>query len=67
QLRAKMRRPMYMQDWLDKLDGFLKLHEMETLNNAGKVSRKNMLEVVRKEVARFQERLEPGGERGESQ
>jgi hypothetical protein len=38
ELQAKGKRPMRMQDWIVKLDDFLKLSEREILTHAGKVS-----------------------------
>ncbi len=29
---------MYMKDWIEKLNSFLKFNERETLTNAGKIS-----------------------------
>ena len=36
--QAKRRRPLYMRDWREKLDAFLKFNERDILQNAGKVS-----------------------------
>lgn len=36
--QAKRRRPIYMKDWREKLDAFLKFNEREILTNAGRVS-----------------------------
>lgn len=36
--QAERRRPLYMKDWREKLDAFLKFNEREVLANAGKVS-----------------------------
>ena len=38
ELQAKGRRPMYMRDWISKLDDFLRLSEQEILTHAGKIS-----------------------------
>jgi hypothetical protein len=38
ELQAKQRKPMYMKDWLSKLDDFLKVSEREILTHAGKIS-----------------------------
>ena len=37
--QAERNRPMYMKDWVDKLNAFLTFNEREILENAGKVSR----------------------------
>ena len=39
ELQARSRRPMYMRDWITKLDDFLRLSDREILTHAGKVSR----------------------------
>ena len=39
ELQAKGRKPMYMNDWISKLDGFLKLSEREVLTHLGSVSK----------------------------
>lgn len=38
ELQAMNRKPMYMADWITKLDDFLKLSDREILSHAGKVS-----------------------------
>lgn len=38
ELQTRSRKVMYMKDWKDKLDAFLKLNEREILHSAGKVS-----------------------------
>lgn len=44
QTQAERRQPLYMQDWRDKLDAFLKFNERQVLGHAGKVS----MEVAKK-------------------
>jgi hypothetical protein len=36
--QAARRKPMHMQDWIDKLHGFLELNDRAILHNAGKIS-----------------------------
>ena len=36
--QAMRRIPMYMKDWIEKLDGFLKLNDRDILTDAGRVS-----------------------------
>ena len=38
ELQAKSHRPMYMKDWILKLDDFLKLSGKELLSHAGRIS-----------------------------
>jgi hypothetical protein len=35
ELQAMNRKPMYMADWISKLDDFLKLSDRQILNHAG--------------------------------
>jgi hypothetical protein len=60
ELQAMRQKPMYMADWLRKLDDFLRLSEHEILQHAGKVSHdeavaKAELEYNRFAVAHFSE------------
>lgn len=38
EMQAIKKQPMYMKDWVKKLDAFLKFNEVEILTNAGKVT-----------------------------
>lgn len=38
ELQAKSHKPMYMNDWIEKLDDFLRLSGQELLNHAGSIS-----------------------------
>ena len=38
ELQAKQRKPMYMADWIVKLDDFMKLSDREILTHTGKIS-----------------------------
>ncbi len=38
ELQAKNRRAMHMQDWISKLDDFLRLSERDILTHAGKIA-----------------------------
>ena len=38
EMQARRRIPMYMNDWLETLDGFLKLSRHDILTNAGSIS-----------------------------
>lgn len=40
ELQAKKKKPMYMEDWAQKLDAFLEFNEHDILTNAGKISAK---------------------------
>jgi hypothetical protein len=45
---------MYMTDWANKLDDFLKLNDREILKGAGKVSRKLADEIAELEYQKFE-------------
>jgi len=55
ELRAKERRPMYMKDWIAKLDDFLRLSERDILSNAGKISNKAALDHANAEFDKFRQ------------
>jgi hypothetical protein len=57
ELQSVEERLMYMKDWLEKLDKFLIFNEKNILNSAGSVSRDNMEEKVREELAKYNQRL----------
>lgn len=63
ELQAVEQRPMYMQQWVHKLDDFLRFNEKAVLQGKGKVSRQDMEAKVRTELQRYleqQQRLEAG-------
>jgi hypothetical protein len=64
ELQAVEKRPMYMQQWVNKLDDFLRFNEKEILRHKGKVSRQDMETKVRDELQRYheQQQLETGHE-----
>ncbi len=39
EMQAMNRQVMYMQDWVDKLNAFLKFHEKDILEHKGKISK----------------------------
>lgn len=47
--------PMYMKDWIEKLDGFLKLNDRDILMNAGKISHQMAKELAESEYDKFQQ------------
>ena len=56
ELRAKDHKPMYMHDWIDKLDDFLRLSDKELLTHAGTISAKLAKEKADAEYDKFKER-----------
>ena len=58
ELQVVDQRPMYMADWVNKLDQFIgELNELPLLQNAGNVSRDTMKTRVREEYEAYRERL----------
>jgi hypothetical protein len=53
ELQALNRKPMYMADWITKLDDFLRLSEREILRHAGKVSHEAATAKAELEYDRF--------------
>jgi hypothetical protein len=56
ELRAIERRPMYMKDWITKLDDFLRLSERDILNHAGKISNEAAIEHANAEFDKYKQR-----------
>ena len=56
ELRAKDHKPMYMRDWIQKLDDFLRLSDKEILTHAGSISAKLAKEKADAEYDKFFER-----------
>ena len=51
--QAERRKPLYMRDWREKLDGFLKFNERDVLKNAGRVSAEIAQELALGEYEKF--------------
>lgn len=58
ELQAKSHVPMYMKDWIQKLDDFLKLSGKELLNHAGRVSAEVAKLKANEEYDKFCERTQ---------
>lgn len=57
--QAERQRPMYMKDWVDKLNAFLQFNDRDILENAGKVSKAVAEEIAIQEYEKFnQSRIE---------
>ena len=53
ELQALNRKPMYMRDWISKLDDFLKLSGRDILKHAGKISHDKALEKAHTEYKQY--------------
>ncbi len=51
--QAKRRIPMYMNDWIEKLDGFLSLNDREILRDVGKVSHELAINFAENEYEKY--------------
>jgi hypothetical protein len=53
--QAMRRIPMYMNDWIEKLNGFLSLNDREILSNAGTISHELAKENAEREYKKFKD------------
>lgn len=58
ELQAKSHTPMYMKDWIQKLDDFLRLSNRELLTHAGKISAEVAMKKADSEHEKFQSRTQ---------
>lgn len=55
ELQALRRKPMYMKDWIARLDDYLRMTDSEVLQNAGKVSHALAEQKVKEEYQKFKQ------------
>lgn len=58
ELQALNRKPMYMRDWIHRLDDFLTMTGSEILTNAGSISHKKALDKAHKEYGKYKEKTQ---------
>lgn len=58
EMQAEEHRPMYMKDWINILDDFLRISRKDILTHAGKVSAKLAKEKADNEYDKFKERTQ---------
>lgn len=58
EMQAEEHRPMYMKDWLNILDDFLRISRKDILTHAGKISAKLAKEKADNEYDKFKERTQ---------
>ena len=56
ELQATLQNPMYMKDWISKLDDFIKMSGREILTNAGTISKLQADNKALAELAKYKER-----------
>lgn len=54
--QAERQSPMFMKDWIDKLNSFLKFNEREILTNAGKISQEVAEKLAEAEYEKYNHR-----------
>jgi len=57
ELQALNRKPMYMKDWIGRLDDFLKMTGNEILQHAGSISHKQAIEKANKTYKAYKEQI----------
>jgi hypothetical protein len=55
ELQALDRNPMYMKDWIERLDEFLKMTGKEILNHSGRISHEQAIDKAKEEYLKFKE------------
>jgi hypothetical protein len=56
ELQALNRKPMYMKDWVERLDDFLRMTGNDILQNAGTISHQQALKKAGQEYEKYKER-----------
>ena len=54
--QTRRRRPLYMRDWREKLDAFLRFTEREVLDDPGRVSMEVAKTLAEDEYSKFEEK-----------
>lgn len=57
ELQALNRKPMYMKDWITKLDDFLRTSEREILTHPGKISHEEAMAKARDEYEKYRKQI----------
>lgn len=57
ELQARNRKPMYMTDWIKKLNDFMTLNEKEILEHAGRISAKMAKELAEAEYNKYRKKM----------
>lgn len=57
ELQALNRKPMYMLDWITKLDDFLRISDRDILTHAGKISHDEAIEKAHAEYTKYHKQL----------
>lgn len=57
ELQALGQKPMYMKDWIAKLDDFLRMTARDILSHSGKISHETALDKARSEYSKYQHQI----------
>lgn len=57
EMQALSHKPMTMNDWIKKLDDFLKISDRELLTHAGKISNETALNKAHEEYEKFRQKI----------
>jgi hypothetical protein len=55
ELQALNRKPMYMSDWIDRLNDFLKMTGREILSHSGKITHQQAIEKAKEEYEKYKQ------------
>jgi hypothetical protein len=55
EFQANQRKPLYMRDWVKKLDGFIRLNERDILTHAGRISAQLAEEIAEREFEKYRQ------------
>ncbi|MDQ1298154.1 MAG: hypothetical protein QG558_693, partial [Campylobacterota bacterium] len=56
EIQAMGKNPMYMSDWIERLDDFLKMTGKDILNHAGKISHDSAIKKANEEYLTYREK-----------
>lgn len=57
EMQAKNKKEMYMKDWIEKLDAFLKFNDRDILDNPGKISHEQAVKKALGEFEKYKQRI----------
>lgn len=57
EFQVERQTPMYMSDWKERLDEFLKINRLEILTDKGKISHEQMQKKVKQELSKFNQSI----------
>jgi Virulence protein len=57
EIQALEENPMYMKDWIDQLDGFIKLAKKDILSHRGSVTHEEAMKKAHKEYDKYKNRI----------